>query len=532
MQGRPLLPQLHQPLRTALPPTFLAALLALGCTATTPPSEQAATPPASLPTASAPRPRATPEQTSPTQGAPRAERPNVVLMLADNVGYGDIGAFQGGEIRGMPTPNIDRLASEGLELTQFLTEPGCTPTRAALMTGRHAHRSGLGTIIVGGTPNTLQDEEVTLAEIFKRKGYATAMTGKWHLGSEEQSWPVRQGFDEYRVGVLETSDSTLYRPNMERAGLPEEAIAPATPGIWEGDAKHGLKRVREYDLEYRRQVEGDIAKASVDFIQRYAEQDQPFFLYVGWTHTHYPSRSAPEFTGKSVAGPYGDAIMELDFRTGEVLQAIEEAGIADDTIVLWLSDDGAAPMQGPPADWGGSNGIYSGELGDGREGALRSPAMIRWPGQIAPGKSDGMISVHDIFPTLAALIGEAAPNDRPIDGIDQSAWFLGNQPDSARESLLTFLGTEIVAFRWRHFRMYPSAFVETPGTPNTSGLMGARLRSNGFPLIYNIKKDPREQTQITADNAWLLHPYLQAVAAYKETLKKYPNPPPVSLVEF
>jgi arylsulfatase len=114
----------------------------------------------------------------------------------------------------------------------------------------------------------------------------------------------------------------------------------------------------------------------------------------------------------------------------------------------------------------------------------------------------------------------------------QSEWFLGNEEHSARESLLTFLGTELVAFRWRHFRMYPSAFVETPGNPSSFGLMGARLRSNGFPLIYNIKKDPREQTQVGADNAWLLHPYMQAVAAYKESLKTHPNPSPVSLVEF
>ncbi|MGI9537598.1 MAG: sulfatase-like hydrolase/transferase, partial [Desulfocapsaceae bacterium] len=190
--------------------------------------------------------------------AATSNKPNVILMLADNVGYGDIGAFQGGEIRGMPTPRIDRLASEGLTLTQFITEPGCTPSRAGLNTGRYAHRSGLGSIIVTGTPNTLLDKEITMAELFKSQGYATAMTGKWHLGAEKQSLPTSQGFDEYRVGVLETTDSTLYCPNMEQAGFPETAISAAAPRIWEGDAQNGLKPVREYTVEYRKQVEGDI----------------------------------------------------------------------------------------------------------------------------------------------------------------------------------------------------------------------------------------------------------------------------------
>ena len=133
------------------------------------------------------------------------DRPNVVLMLSDNVGYGDIGAYGAGEVRGMPTPRIDSIAAQGLRLTQYLVEPGCTPSRAALMTGRYSVRSGLSTVIVGGTPNTLQAKAVTLGEMFKSRGYATAIAGKWHLGGSEQSWPVRQGFDEYRVGVLETA---------------------------------------------------------------------------------------------------------------------------------------------------------------------------------------------------------------------------------------------------------------------------------------------------------------------------------------
>jgi arylsulfatase len=458
--------------------------------------------------------------------------PNVILMVADNVGYGDIGAFQGGEIRGMPTPRIDQLASEGLTLTQFLTEPGCTPSRAGLNTGRYSHRSGLGSIIVAGTPNTLLAEEITMAELFKSRGYATAMTGKWHLGSEEQSLPTNQGFDEYRVGVLETTDSTLYRPNMRRAGLPGSVIDAAAPKIWEGDAKDGLKPVREYTVEYRKQVEGDIARASVDFIEKLSKKDKPFFLYVGFTHSHYPSVTAPEFEGKSPAGPYGDAIMELDYRTGEVLDAIEAAGIEDNTIVIWLSDDGASPLTGPPASRGGSNGIWAAELGDGREGSLRTPAMIKWPGKIKPSKSNGMVSIHDFFPTLGSIIGAKIPDDRAIDGVDQTDFFLGKQDHSNRESLITFLGDEIVAVRWRHFRIYPKQFTETPGIPPMTGIFGARMETNGFPIVINLFADHKEEFNIAADHAFVLGPYMKIIGAYKKSLVKDPSPPAFSLTDF
>ena len=264
---------------------------------------------------------------------------------------------------------------------------------------------GLNTVIIGGTPNTLQASEVTLGELFKSQGYATAYAGKWHLGLEEQSWPTRQGFDEYHVGVIETSDGTLYRESMERSGMPESFIEKVVPRIYESDADGNLKAVREYTVEYRHQVEGDIAAASVEFIQRQAKANKPFFMFIGWTHSHYPSVVPPEFEGKSSIGPYGDAIMELDYRTGQVLDAIEAAGVEDNTIVIWISDNAATPISGPPAYRGGNNGPFRGELGDALEGSIRVPGMIKWPGKITPRKSIEMVSIHDFFPTLAAIIG-------------------------------------------------------------------------------------------------------------------------------
>jgi len=461
------------------------------------------------------------------------DKPNVVFMMADNVGYGDIGGFfQGGEIRGMPTPRIDKLQSEGLTLTQFLTEPGCTPSRAGLITGRYAHRSGLGSIIVPNTPNTLRDEEITMAELFKSVGYNTAMTGKWHLGGEEQSQPVNQGFDEWKVGVEGSSDQSLYRGHMERAGFPEEVIAKAAPKIMEGDAENGLKVVREYTVEYRKQVEADITKASIDFINKFSKEKEPFFLLVSFTNSHYPCVSAPEFTGVSPAGPYGDAIMELDFRTGEILDAITAAGIEDNTIVIWISDDGASPHTGTVQDIGGFNGMWVGDLGDGREGALRTPAMIKWPGKIKPSKSNGMVSIHDFYTTLGNIIGAEIPTDRAIDGVDQTDFFLGKQPNSNRQSVMTFLGDEIVAVRWRNFRIYPKQFIETSGSPAMTGIFGARTETNLYPLVFNLFKDPRELHNILADHAWVLGPYFQIIGAYKKSLVDDPNPKPFSMTKF
>jgi arylsulfatase len=400
------------------------------------------------------------------------------------------------------------------------------------MTGRYSTRVGLNTVIIGGTPNTLTAKELTLGEIFKDKGYATAYAGKWHLGMEEQSWPTRQGFDEYHVGVIETSDGTLYRESMERSGMPDEFIEKVVPRIYESDENGVLKAVREYTVEYRHQVEGDVATASVEFIERQAKADKPFFMMVGWTHSHYPSVTAPEFTGKSSIGPYGDAILELDHCTGRVLDAIKNSGIEENTIVIWLSDNGATPISGPPEYRGGNNGPFSGELGDAREGSIRVPGMIKWPGKIAPGKNNGMVAVQDFLPTLANIIGVKLPNDRAYDGVDQTNFFLGKQENSNREVYITFIENEVAAVRWHQFRIYPKDFVTSGGNPSRPGLGGNRAEMTSMPSIYNIEYDPQEKDNLIASKAWVFRPYMAAIGAYYKSLKKYPNPKGVSLTKF
>ena len=461
-----------------------------------------------------------------------ANRPNIVLMLSDNIGYGDIGAFQGGEIRGVPTPNIDSIADDGVTLTQCLVEAACTPSRAALLTGRYSPRSGLGSVIIGGTPNTLTSDEITIAVLLSDSGYSTAMAGKWHLGSEEQSWPTNQGFDEYRVGVIETSDSTLYRQQMERLGFDEDKIVATAPSIWEGDKENGLERVREYTVDYRSRVEDDIAAFGAGYVAAHAADEAPFFLYLGWTQTHYPNVTSPEFAGKSRIGMYGDGLLQHDHCVGQVLDAINNAGIEDDTIVVYLSDNGATPLSGPAAYRGGSNGMYTGELGDGREGSIRAPGMIKWPGNIPARKSNEMFSIHDVFTTLAAFAGVQVPQDRPIDGFDQSDFLLGKQEHSNRESHLTFISDEIVAVRWRQYRFYPKSFVSSTASQNTPGLCGNRLESNGYPDIYHIERDPAEQENMIAYAAWAIPAYIGAVTEYLKSLEEHPNPPAINLTKF
>ncbi len=462
-----------------------------------------------------------------------AERPNVVLMLADNLGYGDIGAYGGGAVLGTPTPNLDALAAEGLVLTQFFVEPGCTPSRAGLMTGRYSVRSGLNSIIVAGTPQTLRDEEFTMAELFREHGYNTAMVGKWHLGQERQSQPTSQGFDSYQVGILETTDGTLYPDSMRRSGLPEVAIEKSRPYIWASNDAGELEPVRPYDLEYRDQVEGDIARAASDYIARHADGDKPFFLYVGWSSVHYPAGVSENFQGRSPAGRYGDMFIEHDHSVGEVLAAIDAAGIRDNTVVVYISDNGPVANEGQHHDYlGSSPGPFRGEVGDVLEGSLRVPGMVRWPGRVPARKSNEMVAIHDFLPTFAAMLEGNLPSDRPIDGKNQLGFFKGSEEQSARESYIAFLDGEISAVRWRHWRIYPKQIVASAGNPSAHGVYGYRVEGMGYPAIFNIMRDPREEMNVVGTEAWVMGPYMKIVADYQATLKAHPNPPAFSLTTF
>ena len=456
------------------------------------------------------------------------DRPNIVFMMADNLGYGDVGVYGGGELRGAPTPRIDSLAREGLQLTQFLVEPGCTPSRAATLTGRYSVRSGLSLVIVPGTPNTLAAEEVTMAELMQSVGYDTAYFGKWHLGAQSESLPHNQGFDEF-YGIPNTTDETLYVPTSTENKAPLPA-GFSEPSILRGRAGSAIERVKPYTFETRRQIDVELADLSVDFIEQHANSDRPFFLFVAWTRPHYPNFTSPEFEGASRIGVYGDSLMELDHNTGRVLDAIDKVGLKDETVVVFMSDNG--PMRTNTWPDSGSAGPFRGELGDPLEGSIRTIGMIRWPGKIEPGTSNEMFSTMDFMPTFAQIAGAKMPEDRPIDGVDQLEFLLGEQAQSNREHLITFTGDQLQAVRWRQFRYYLVDVVPSGlGASRQEGLAGAYRRLH-YPLIYNIEADPREEFNINTTRGWVAGHAMRIIGEYLQTLEDHPNPPAPNLTNF
>ncbi len=456
------------------------------------------------------------------------DKPNIVFMMADNLGYGDVGVYGGGELRGAPTPRIDQLAKQGLRLTQFLVEPGCTPSRAATMTARYSIRSGLSLVLVPGTPNTLAAEEVTMAETMKSVGYDTAYFGKWHLGTENKSMPHSQGFDTF-YGIPNTTDETLYIPTSTEthsrlpAGFAEPAILRASAG-------REVEKVKPYNYDTRRQIDVELADKSVKFIEQHADDDTPFFLFVAWTRPHYPNFTSPEFEGASRIGTYGDSLMELDHNTGRVLDAIDDAGLTEETIVVFMSDNG--PMRTTTWPDSGATGPFRGELGDPLEGSIRTIGMIRWPGKISPGESNEMFSTMDFMPTLASFVGAKMPDDRPIDGVDQSEFLLGKQEHSNREHLITFTGDQMQAIRWRQYRYYlVEVGASGPGASRQEGIAGTYRRLH-YPLIYNIEAVPREEFNINVHRGWMTGHAMSIIAEYKQSLVEHPNPPAPNLVDF
>ncbi len=467
-------------------------------------------------------------------------KPNILFILADNTGYGDIGVYGGGELRGSPTPRIDQLAAEGLRLTQFMVEPSCTPSRAALMTARYSIRSGLSLVAVAGTPFSLPDNEVTMAEMLHDAGYATAIFGKWHLGGQTYSQPQNQGFDEfYGIPPSDTWDAF----GMIRQGHQTKSVdIPIEKGPQIVEAKRGepLKFVKPYTEEVRRGIDWELVDHGVDFMTRQKAAGRPFFLYLPISRTHFPNLPSKRFEGASRIGQFGDSLMEGDAVVGSILDALTKLGLEDDTIVVFASDNGpdgpGASRFGADMPDIGSSGPYRGALGDISEGAIRTPAIVRWPHRIKPGTSYAMFSIMDFLPTFAGLVGGKIPDDRPIDGIDQSGLLLGQDQDGARKHLLTFVGSDLVAVRWKQFRAY---FVDV--APGRSGGGGASLMGgigssaapmNGYPKVFNIESDPQEEHNIGEMYNWVLGPLLKIVEEYKASVVQSPNPSAANMTKF
>lgn len=431
-------------------------------------------------------------------------KPNIVFILMDNLGYGEPGCYGGGEIRGAPTPRIDQLATEGTRLTNFNVEAQCTPSRSAIMTGRFSIRSGTHSVPLPGTPEGLTQWEVTIAKLLSGVGYATAHFGKWHLGSEQGRLPNNQGFDEW-YGIPRTTDESMFpsQPGAQAAGIP-------FMHIMEGRKGEKSREVVVYDLEQRRLIDAEITRRTIDFMKRSVDSDKPFYAYVPFTLVHFPTLPNQKFAGKTGNGDFPDSLAEMDANVGEILDAVDQLGIRDNTIVVFTSDNGPDPS----SPWQGSSGPWSGYYFTHMEGSLRVPFIIRWPNQIPAGRvSNEIVHEVDTFTTFANIAGAAIPQDRVIDGVDQTDFFLGKQT-SNREGFPVFVADRLEAVKWRNWKM---AFYQAQHdwwSPATK---------LGVPEIFDLFTDPKEEYPATATaNAWVGGLMMKIVVEFEQSLKQYP----------
>jgi len=320
---------------------------------------------------------------------PAAEKPNVIVIFCDDLGYGDLGCFGSTKIR---TPAVDRMAEEGIRLTSFYSTSGvCSPSRSSLMTGCYPRRVNLHQndrnlcVLFAADHKGLNPRETTVAEVMKRQGYATKCIGKWHLGDQPEFLPTRQGFDSY-FGIPYSNDM-----GSKKIPLP----------LLRDDKVHEAP-VSQVTLTKR------YTEEAIGFIE--ANRNKPFFLYLPHTFPHVPLFASEAFAGKSQGGKYGDAVEEIDWSTGEILGALKRLDLDDRTLVVFTSDNGAST---------GSNLPLRGKKGSTDEGGMRVPCVVRWPGKIAPGTTcDAVTSTIDLLPSLAALVGAKLPEGRILDGRD------------------------------------------------------------------------------------------------------------------
>ncbi|MEX0331014.1 MAG: arylsulfatase [Puniceicoccaceae bacterium] len=430
------------------------------------------------------------------------ERPNVVVMMVDNLGWGELGCYGGGELRGAATPRLDQLAREGMLLQNFNVEPQCTPTRSAFMTGRRPIRSGT-TRVVWGMLYGLTNWEVTMAELFSDAGYKTGMFGKWHIGDTPGRFPTDQGFDEW-YGVANTTDESEYSSQFQFD--PDVGVNAVISEARKGEIP---TEVKPYDVAARRTIDSELVERAVAFMNKSTAEEEPFFAFIPFTQPHLPTLPHPDFEGKTGNGHYADVLAEIDYRSGQVLDAIDDLGIRDNTLVIWLSDNG--PEYFYP--WHGTAGPWRGNYFTAWEGSLRVPFLIRWPEKIPAGSvSNEIVHVVDILPTLGRVANYTVPDDRIIDGVDQLDFFLGKQAKSNREGFIVFNNDDVYGYKWRNWKMH---LVELEN-------MNSEPRQLNVPRVYNLISDPKEEYNMAAEATWVLPVMFKKIVEFQATLAEEP----------
>jgi len=427
-------------------------------------------------------------------------KPNIVLILADDMGYGDIGPFGSTVNR---TPSLDRMAREGMKLTSFYACPVCTPSRAQFMTGCYAKRVSLPSVIFPACPIGLNAAEATLPKLLKQQGYATLCVGKWHLGDQREFLPTRHGFDHY-FGLPYSNDMG----GGEEGPKPKAKTAAGAGGAAAADTaptELGVVRGRRPPLPLVRDLEviETVSPAQQDKLTaRYTDEavkfmrehkDEPFFLYLPHTAVHVPLHPGEEFRGKSANGTYGDWVEEVDWSVGRVLDTLRELKLDDRTLVIFTSDNGPWLTQGRN---GGVAGPLRGGKGSTWEGGVREPTIAWWPGKIAPGTScDAVAANLDLLPTFVKLAGGSVPNDRKIDGADIWPLLSGAAQQSPREAHYYFNGNRLEAVRSGPWKLAIHAQAEAKRGEKPAKPPAAKAQA---PRLYNLVDDIGESTDVAA----------------------------------
>jgi arylsulfatase A-like enzyme len=427
--------------------------------------------------------------------------PNIVIILADDLGYGDLGCYGHPSIR---TPNLDRMAAEGLRFTQFYSAAEvCTPSRAALLTGRLPIRSGMCSeqfrVLRTRSTGCLPADEITLAEALKPCGYATGVVGKWHLGVwsiNPEGHPRKHGFD-FTFGVPHSNDMDPFPGNPKGAsGRLDQDLK------WWNTPLYRNEEIVERPADQTKLTKRYTEEA-VKFIRD--NKARPFFLYFPHTFPHVPLFASPDFRGRSARGLYGDVVEELDWSVGQVLDTLRKEKLDDNTLVFFSSDNGPWLIMGLA---GGSAGLLKEGKGSTWEGGMRVPGIAWWPGKIKPGVTRELAGMLDLFPTCVTLAGAALPKDRPLDGVDMAPILFGTGP-SKRDSWLYYRGERLYAARqgpWKaHFL-------------TRAGYGQPKADEHATPQLFNLDVDPGENHNVAEQNPKALEALAQMVEAHRATL--------------
>jgi len=442
-----------------------------------------------------------------------------------------MGAYGGGEALGTPTPHMDRLAREGLKLTSTYAQPTCTPTRAALNTGRLPVRSGLL------EPALLNDradssQEIFAAKILSAAGYRTALSGKWHLGEKEGSRPWQVGFDEFYgfLGVINAYQDD--HPSFTEIANDPVLLAqlrsmPGSRSLWSASREKGGQQIQTINWENSGELDQKFADFSEQFIRRAVKAGQPFYLSHNFSKVHARTKPTPAYVGRSATkDSFHDSVIEIDDIIGRLTKLLEKLGVAENTLIFLTSDNGPADDRFPEA---GAT-PFRGSKGMTTEGGVRVPGVFWWPGMIQPNRvSDGLFDMTDMFNTSLAVAGidptKAIPSDRYVDGIDQSSFLLADDGQSAREAVYFWRKELFTGVRWRYYKMSTTEIELGSGNVrDIGGLDNARDVKPLNAYLYNLYLDPKERKSVLIEKAWVPSYVLgPLISLHGATMAKYPT---------